>query len=243
MGQPTPPGDNVPLYEGLSPEWNDIVGAIPENMRAELAPRLKERLDAYEPLKQWENLHNAGVTPDQADTALNLYKIIDSNPQQVYETIGRHLGLTPQQAQDVVEELEDADQNDPRVARLQQQVDTLTQIALTQNQQTRQEKLAAEQDASLNAEIEGIKKKYGDDIPEDEILMRMMHKDMTAEQAYQEYSARVSDIRSRRPSPMILGGGGNVPVRKIDPLKLDSAGRKTLVAQMLDHANAERLAP
>lgn len=243
MGQPTPPGDNVPLYEGLGPEWNDIVGALPEDKRAELAPRLKERLDVYEPLKQWEDFHNKGITPEQADTALNLYKIIDSNPREVYETIGKHLGLTAAQAEQVVEELEDADQNDPRIAKLQQQVDTLAQIALTQNQQTQQQRLAEEQDAKLDAEISAIKKKYGDDVPEDEIIMRMLHKDMTAEQAYQEYNSRVTDIRSRRPSPMILSGGGNVPPRRIDPIKLDNKDTKSLVAQMLDHANAERQAP
>lgn len=243
MGQPTPPGDNVPLYEGLGPEWNDIVGALPEDKRSELAPRLKERLDAYEPLKQWEDFHKKGITPEQADTALNLYKIIDSNPREVYETIGKHLGLTAAEAEQVVEELEDADQNDPRIAKLQQQVETLAQIALTQNQQTQQQRLAEEQDALLEAEITAIKKKYGDDVPEDQLVMRMLHKNMTAEQAYQEYSQFVSEIRSRRPSPMILGGGGNVPPRRIDPIKLDNKDTKSLVAQMLDHANAERQAP
>lgn len=242
MGQPTPPGD-MPLYEGLGPEWNDIVGAFPEAQRAELAPKLKERISSYESqlegYKGWDDFQKSGITPDHAKTALDLFSTIENNPQQVYDTIGKYLNISPAQAQEVVEEIEE-NGSDAEIKALKQQIDTLSQIQLAQHQMTQQEQLAAEQDAQLDAEISGIKKKYGDDIPEDEILMRMMHKNMTAEQAYQEYSQRVDDIRSRRPAPMLLGNGGSVPSRAIDPRKLDSKGTKDLVTQMLDHANAER---
>lgn len=239
MGQPTPPGDS-PLFEGLDASWNDIVGAFPEDRRSELAPKLKERISSYEDLKPWGEFSKNGVSPDQASTALNLYNIIETNPREVYDTIGKHLGITAKQAEEVVDELEDADSDDPRIAALQQQVETLAQIALAQRQQTSAEQQAAEQDAKLNKEIEDIQKKYGKDIPEDEILMRMLHKNMTAEQAYQEYSGRVSDIQKRRAAPFVMGGGGTVPNRAIDPVKLDSKDTKSLVAQMMQHANSER---
>jgi polyhydroxyalkanoate synthesis regulator phasin len=239
MGQPTPPGD-LPLIEGLDASWNEFVSAIPEDRRAELAPKLKEQLAQYEPLKQWEDLHKSGITPDQAGTALNLFSIIENNPQEVYETIGKHLGITKEEAKEVVKEIEKDDSGDPRILQMQQQLDTLAQIALAQREMTTKEKQAEEQDRALEKEINDIKAKYGDDIPEDEILMRMGYKGMTAEQAYQEYTGRVTDIRSRRPAPRIMGSGGVIPSNAINPIKLSNQDTKSLVAQMIEHGNQER---
>jgi hypothetical protein len=239
MGQPNPPGD-IPLVEGLDPSWNEFVQYVPEDKRAEFAPKFKERISAYEPLKQWEDLHKSGITPDQAGTALNLMTTIENNPKEVYETIGNYLNITPAQAQEVIEEIQDGDSDDPRIQRLEQQLDTLAQIALAQRDMTVQEKQAQQEDAKLEKEISDVIAKYGDDVPEDEILMRMLHKNMTAEQAYQEYSGRVSEIRKTRPAPRLMGSGGNVPNNAIDVTKLTTPQTKNLVAQMLDHANAER---
>lgn len=238
MGQPNPPGD-MPLFEGLGVEWNDIVSAFPEDRRAELAPKLKERLSSYEPLKQWEDFQKSGISPDHARTALNLFSTIENNPREVYDTIGKYLNITPDEAKEVVKELEDADQDDPRIAALTKQVETLSQIALAQRQMTAQEQRASEADAALERDLDGLKKKYGNDIPEDEIIMRMMHKDLTAEQAYQEYSTRAAELQRRRPAPYIMGQGGHVPNNAIDVKKLDNSGTKKLVQQMIEHANVE----
>lgn len=242
MGQPTPPGD-MPLVEGLGPEWNEFVSAIPEDRRAELGPRLKERVSSYESrletYKPWEDLQRSGITPEYASTALGVYSMIENDPRKVYEAIGNHLGVSPAQAQQVVEEIEE-NGTDAEIANLKKQVETMAQITIAQRQQENQSKLAQEQDAKLDAELKGIQKKYGDDVPEDEIIMRMLHKNMTAEEAYTEYSSRVSELRKRTPAPMIMGGGGNIPSRAVDVTKLDNKGTKNIVAQMLAHANNER---
>lgn len=238
MGQPTPPGD-IPLYDGLGSEWNDIVGAFPEDKRAELAPLLKSRIDQYEPLKQWESFQKSGVTPDQANTALNLFNVIENNPRQVYETIGRHLGITPQQAQAAVKELEETEEttDDPRISTLENQINVLSQIALAQRQQSTQEAQIAEQDALIEKEITNLRSKYGDEVNEEEILMRMLHKNMSATDAHNEYMTMVNDLRRRRPAPMLMGGSGTIPTsRAIDPTKLDSRGTRDLVAQMMQHS-------
>lgn len=239
MVQPTPPGD-MPLIEGLGPEWNDVVSYIPEDKRGEFTPKFKERIGAFEsqyaPLKQWEDLQKSGITPDHASTALKVYSAIENDPKQVYEAIGKHLGITPQQAKEVVEEVQEGDQEDPRIVRMQQQLDTLAQIALAKNNMETQQRQAEEADKAIEAEISEVKKKYGD-FPDDEVLMRMLHKNMSAEEAYQEYASRVDSIRSRRPAPFLLGSGGHVPSSAIDVRKLDSAGTKAVVAQMLEHGN------
>ncbi len=243
MGQPNPPGD-IPLYEGLPADWNEFVGAFPEDKRAELAPKLKERISNYENqltgYKQWDDLQKSGITPEFANTAISLFTTVENNPRQVYDTIGKYLGITPQEAKEAVKELEkqtDESGIDPRIQTMQQQIDTLAQIALAQRQQSSAEIQAAEQDAAVEKEMDTLKKKYGDDVDEEEILMRMLHKNMTAEQAFQEYSGKVSALRQRRPSPMLMGGsGGMVPKPAIDVTKLDSAKTKDLVAQMMQQA-------
>lgn len=237
MGQPTP--NDMPLFEGVPAEWNDIVSAIPEDKRSELGPILRDRVNQYEPLKGWSDLHKSGITPEFAKQGVDLWATIENNPRTVYDTLARHLNITPEQAKEVVEEIEDADQDDPRIKAMQEQINTLAQLTVAKEQQTRQEKMQAEQEAALDKDLNDLKKKYGD-VDEEEIVMRMLQRDMTAEEAYQSYAEKVNGLLKRRPSPMVMGAGGVIPRNAIDVTKLDNAGTKNLVAQMLQQANNER---
>lgn len=238
MGQPDMPPGNMPLIEGLDSSWNEFVQYVPEDKRSEFAPKFKEKVSEYESLRGWGDLAKSGVTPDHADTALRVFASIENNPREIYETIGKHLGITPAQAEAIVEEIEESDSDDPRIKTMQEQLNTMQQIMVAQRNMTVQQQAAAEQDKVLNDELSGLKKKYGD-FPEDEVVMRMLHKNMTAEQAYAEYDSRSAELRRRRPAPQLLGAGGQVPSNAIDPRKLDSADTKKLVAQMMEHGNAQ----
>jgi hypothetical protein len=246
MGQPTPPGD-LPLIEGLGSEWNEFVSAIPEDRRTELAPKFKERISGYENIQKeyepWQQLSKSGITPDFADTAIRLFNTIENNPKDVYETIGKHLGITTSEAKEVVAEIQDGDQNDPQIKIMQDQINTMAQVMLAERQMTAKEQRDAEADANLEKEIGDLKKKYGSEVNEREVILRMVNDGMTAEQAHQEFSDLATQIRSRRPAPMIMGSGGSAPSRAIDVTKLDSKGTKQLVAQMFEHANSERDTP
>lgn len=241
MGQPTPPGDS-PLYDGLGSEWNDIISGFPEDQRAILAPKLKERISGYETqleaVKPWQEFSKGGITPEHARTAVDVYSIIENNPRQVYDTLAQHLNITPAQAKEVVQELENDTTGNPEIAALKQQVETLAQIALAQRQQESQSVQQAAADKEIENELSALGKKYGD-VDEEEIVMRMLQKNLTAEQAYQEYTNKVSELRKTRPAPYIMGQGGTIPAKQIDVTKLDNKATKNLVAQMLDHANAE----
>lgn len=247
MGQPTPPGD-APLFEGLGSEWNDIVGAFPEDKRGELAPILKSRIDAYEPLKAYEDFHKNGLTPDKLGQALTLQQIIENNPRDVYDTIGKHLGLTPQQTQKVVDDIQQGQQqqgeeidpnidavlNDPRFKTMQDQLNALAQLTVMKDQQDRQSRQAAEADAAIERELSDLRKKHGD-FPEEEIVMRMINNDMSAEQALQSFNALADKIR-RKPAPFVMGNGGQVPRNNIDPTKLSNQDTRALSAQMMQQA-------
>lgn len=240
MGQPTPPGD-IPLIEGLDASWNEFVSAIPEDKRAELGPKLKERVSSFDALKPWEDFNRSGIKPEDAHTALQLVATVDSNPRAIYDAIGKHLGITSAEAKEVVKEIDKAEAEGGSSAELEalkNQIATISQIMLAQRDESSQKQLAAQADAELNREIQDVMKKLGT-VPEDEIVMRMLQKGMTAEQAHQEYTARVSEIRKTRPAPYVLGTGGSIPAKAIDPTKLDGKATRNLVAQMLEHRQAE----
>jgi hypothetical protein len=234
----TPPG-NLPLYEGLDPEWNDIVGALPEDRRAELAPKLKERLDAFTPLKQYEDFHKSGVTNDQIQQALQLSTVIDNHPRQVYEKLAEFLGISREEAKEVVEEVEEGveDGDDPRYAALKKQIDVLSQIMLNENQQKTQAQLNAQADAAIDKEINTVKKKFGD-VDEEQLLL-YMGRGLNAEQAYQAYTKRDADIRARRPAPTLLGSGQAVPRQAPDMAKMSPEDTRKFVAQMMEHGRQE----
>lgn len=243
MGQPTPPGD-LPLIEGLDPGWNEFVSAIPEDRRAELGPKLKERVSSltapYEPLKPWEEFTKAGITPEQAKNAVDLYAVIENKPREVYDLLGKHLGVSPQEVKEAVEEATESGDLDPRIQTMQKQIETVAKLVMAQNQQTTQEKQVAQEEAALAKEMDNLKKKYSD-VNEEEIMMRMYAKGLSAEDAYKDYDKFATSIRQRRPAPMILGGGGQaVPPKSIDPTKLDNKGTKDLVAQLMQQGLQER---
>lgn len=242
MTQPevTPPG-NTPLFEGLGSEWNDVLSALPEDKRSLYGSAIRDRISSYEPLKAYEDFHKSGVSADQIGMALQVLSTVENNPREVYEAIGKHLGISTAEVKQVAEEIkkEESSNLSPEYQQLQQQFNTMAQIMLAQRQE--QEKSAAQQreDRELEQAISELKKKHGD-FPEDEVLMRAIHKELSLEDAYKDYEAFVTQTRQTRPAPTLLGSGGSIPRQPLDVKSLDSAGTKNIVAQMLEHANRER---
>lgn len=233
MGQPTPPGDNVPLFEGLDADWNNVLSGFPEDKRAEYAPLIQERLKSYEPLKQYEDFHKSGVGSEHIQTALGIYSMLENNPKQVYDVIGERLGLTAKEVQEISEADDEDIQEDPRIAALQQQVNTMAQLMIGQRDQEVKAQQDKEADAALEKELAGVRKKFGDDLPEDELVMRMHYKGMTGEQAAQDYVNTRNQLMQRRPAPFVMGSNGAIPAKQIDPAKLSGEDTRSLVAQMM----------
>lgn len=247
MTYPTPPGDNVPLYEGLDPSWNDFVSVIPEEKRADFASKVSSIHQQYEPLKQWEDFSKSGITPEHASTALSIYSMVENQPQKIYEELGKYLGISPQAAQQVAETVQqnnnsDDDEIDPRIATMQQQLETLMQIKVAEHNQAQEAQRRAEAEAAIESEWKALKKKHPEitERDEGEIFMRASQKDLNLEQAYNDYLNFLSEVRRGRPTPMVMGAGGSMPAPGIDVKKLDTAGTKAIVAQMLAASNQQR---
>ncbi len=232
MTGPTP--NDMPLFEGLDPSWNDVLSVLPEDKRSEYGQKIAERTKLPDEYSRWENFNKSGITPEQAEYAIGINKLIEDRPMEVYKAIAEHLNIPVAEAKQVVDEIDEGDEDDnPELSALKQQVDVMQKILLTKHNQETQAQQQAAQDAELEKELSGLRKKFGDDVNEDQVLMRMYTKGITAEEAHQQYMSEVAEIMKRRPSPMVLSGGGVVPNKPLDPTKLNPQDTKKLVAQMM----------
>jgi hypothetical protein len=249
-GAPVPPG-NTPLVDGLDSSWNEIVGAFPEDKRAELAPKIRDRIKDYEPLRAYEDFAKSNISSDHINAALSVYSFIENNPHEVYQMLGDSLGISRQQAQQLTQQAQQSTdgeeggtgsqeiQDDPRLTKLQEQYELLARTMVAQYQQQQQMTAEQEEDAQLEQELTDLKKKYGGNINEREIIRRMMTDDVSAEEAYTDYMNLVTEIQKRRPAPFVMGSGSMVPREQVDVRKLDRDQTKNFVAQMIQQQLAE----
>jgi hypothetical protein len=89
---------------GGHPAWDEILNTIPEVLRPQVRPAL-ERWDKgvqeqfqkvhqqYDPLKQYQSYADQKVEPDQINTALEIYRILNENPKLLYQQMQEHFGF------------------------------------------------------------------------------------------------------------------------------------------------------
>lgn len=233
---PTP--NSMPLVEGGNPAWNDVLQYVPEDKRQEVVPKLQEWDQNFqqvqESLSPWKEFVDSGVDPETAQVALNVLQTIETNPEAVYEAIGKSLGITKQEAEELVDEVVEEESQASGISReqfeaLAKQSNAMAQILLAK----REEEALAQQESELDKELSGLREKYGD-FPENEIVYRMLHSDMSAEDALKDYAQFEENLfRQRRQAPRVLSGGGMIPQPKVDPVKLDDRGTRDHVAEMI----------
>jgi hypothetical protein len=272
MGTPIDPnaaavqgGDsNTP---GPNPAWNDVLSAVPEQYhgvltenfqkwdqaaqsRIEQANQQVKAFEAYKPFVDNE------IPAEELENGLRIMYEINTNPQSVWEALGKAYNLTPQQVQQVANDAgidaagaaQAAQQQggqsqqqfaDPRVDKLQQGIELVSQIVL-QDQQAKQ---AAEQDRLLDQELKALEKTHG--AFDQGYVLAMMQNGMDGAEAVQAYqNLRTGILQNGQAfAPDILGsnsgGGSGYPSQAIDPTKLDGKGTRSLVAQMLEAANRQ----
>lgn len=173
--QPTAP---VQTSQGTKPYARHLE-AIPEGLRPMVEPTFQEwdrevnkRFDEvhsrYSPYKEFID---AGLQPAQLREAVDLMRMVVQDPRRIYEALGEHLGITPQQAQQVmaqggqgqVGEPDEFDlgapdqaqqynlENDPRYQQLLQQQEQV--MGLLQQQQ--EQAAAAEGEAWVSQKMSG----------------------------------------------------------------------------------------
>lgn len=234
--------------EDLDPQWQSYLEFVPEEQKEEAVAKIEEIDKSYkaesEKLKPWEEFANKGFEPEQINFALGVVDAIEKDPQQVYDALAKHLGISKKDAQKIVEDdkkNKEGEQTEPwkqQYQSLEEKVNTLTQIALAEKKEKDDEKTIKQQEQELDKELSDLKAKKGE-FDETDILMRMRAGNISAEEAYDQHVSYVKQIRERKAAPYVLGTGAPIPPGKVDVKKLDGKGTKDLVRQYLEHANAE----
>jgi hypothetical protein len=226
--------------KGGHPAWQEILDAIPEQYRDAVMPTLEKwdkgvsnRFQSlhskYEPLKQY-----AEYDPTELEIAINLKQAIEADPRAVWELLAQTYELQPleqgaseQGSVDMGQGYyeEGGSEVDPLI--LQQLAEQQAQLA--ELQQARELEEAEEQ---LDAYMAYLHDEHGEF--DDDYVVTLLANGVDGEEAVNRYKSKFQAAAPTAPTaPKVMGAGGGVPSRAIDPNALSNNETKDLVAQML----------
>lgn len=244
------PVDDAGNSPGQNPAWNDVLSVIPEQFHSVITPHFQkwdqsaqsqiekanQSVSQFEPYKAFIE---HGIEPSELENGLRLMYEVNNNPQAVWNALGKAYSLAneAENADDNEDESEETPQldfqNHPKLAELQQGIELVSQIILTE--QT--EKANAKADAELEAELAELKKTHGE--YDENYVMGLMLNGASAEDAVQSFIDLRNNLLQNNPRPFAphvmgsSGGGSGVPSQAIDPTKMSGKDTRNLVAQML----------
>lgn len=236
---------------GINPAWNELLEVMPSSLHSQITPHLSkwdqnfqtkvnEVHSQYEPYKPF--LENQ-VNPEQINYALGILQAIEERPEEVLNALRAYMGeeekVTEQQGpptQDNGPSEQPEWKQDPEWIKTQEMLNTVAQLMVQQRQTETQQ----QEDSALERDLTAAKTKYGE-YDEEWVLTKMYNNPEldidAAVKAYKDFESSVaSRSNPRLPGPPVLGPGGSVPNQDYKPSSLDSKGKKSLVAQMLQQA-------
>jgi len=233
----------------INPAWEELLGVVPSQLHSQVTPHLQkwdqnyqksinEVHSQYEP---WKKYQESGVAPDDVDYALGLLNALSENPQEVIKALQEWVGADGSNEQQGQFNQTQPQQNDlgeddpilshPKFKEMEQAVNTMAQIILSQRESEQQ----AAADAELETDLNELKTKYGEF--DEELVLALASQgdefDFAAlEKAVQTVQERTKVVR--QPGPPVLGGGAAIPAEV--PKPSNDAERRQLVANMLRQA-------
>lgn len=235
---------------------------VPEEHRTLLEPYVKQ-WDAgvtrrFQQLQSqvdpFKDILSEGVDAEQVKNAWNLYQLLDTNPQYLYQLLKTELETGDQGQQQVPPQGAEGDpfQGLPPEVRQQfeQQAKLLEALAnhvLSEKEMTE----IQQQDAELDAFMGQLHTEYDNPVFgkfDDDYVMAKMARGMDADVAIKEYFAAVQQVVTARDqagngpgaqAPPILSGGGAPLMGGTDVKKASSKDVVSLTANLLRQANAQ----
>lgn len=257
QGTPIPQGEGTGEQINVNPAWNDALSGIPEEYHSHLhqtfstwdkgvqdkISKVHSQYEGYRPFL------DAGIQPEEMNFAVGILNAINSNPQQVVEALNEWLaqesgGNPPSNEQQGLGSQPQATEFDlsqhPEYKKMNDMVNTMAQIFVTQREQEEQR----EDDEALEQELSAAREKLGD-FDEEYVIGRLIaaggrESVEDAVQAYQQLVEGAIQNHRRPNAPPVLSGGGSFPNSNVKPRELDSSQTKNLVAQMLAAAQQQQ---
>lgn len=230
-------GQQTQSEGGINPVWEPIrneLGLQFESIKPHLLDIDKGFNDgitkANAKYAPWKDFDEKGITPDKINESFTVLQRLNDNPEEVYAALGQFLqenGRLPKNAQEAEQALDDADEdesNDPRIAELQQQLEDLQNFQQAQQQQIQMEQLNAKAEQEVSREYSTFEAAHPELSEQDRQWIYQQHYMYAAsgpqnikslEDVYKEFSGLTDRIRSTpRPNdlaPRLPGAGGGVP--------------------------------
>lgn len=245
MGSPLQDPSQSNNGDDTAQPWADVLQGIPTQFHGEVTPALEKWHQQHQ--KQYEEIENKysgwkpfidqKINPVQVQSAWGLATALEQDPVETIKTIQAYLEsqgvkFTQEEVKQAVEQTQQENQGyDPRFDELKKQQELMASVIVRNNQ----EKLAAQEDAKVAAEFDGLHKKmiqkHGSDFKEPFVGGLALATGMTLEQAAEAYYAEINSHveQSHRPAPNVLGRGGGLPTSRPDVRTMNEK-------QLNDHA-------
>lgn len=242
---------------GGHPAWNDILQKLPAGLHEMIRPELEkwdrgvqERFQQvqsrYEPYKDFvEN----EVDPQDIQRAMQVYQLMNQNPQMLWEQMGRYYNFAQQQAsnsgqgqQESVEEYDLDESQRENVAAAEgitpeklQQLEQNQQILAKALYQKYEQEQQAQADAELEQELSRLREEFGEFDEEFVIPIAAQTGDVEAAvKKYMELKAKIAgNPRPGSNLPRPIQPGGATPSTSVNPAELDSKDTRNLVVEFL----------
>jgi hypothetical protein len=214
-----------------NPAWG--IDAFPEGFRGVAREKFSEFdrnhqqgiqkvHEQYAPYKQFLD---AKVDPAKLEQAYQFAISLEQDPAGVTKMLAQHLGLSIQEAEAVIADAEQEQQGDPQLTAMQAKLQEMENFIASQQQQTQQEQLIAEQNNLLDQGFASIEKSIGgalDPQVKNAVLRQMFYnQEITGKpadifEAFQQVNEFVTQIRAvPRPgesAPRVVHSGNTVQV-------------------------------
>jgi len=224
-----------PFLSGIPEADRDLVGKYVKDWDANVTKKFQAIHESYKPYKE------LGMEPDKLAEAVNIYRIIDQEPERVLEILQEMLKVeneeivTPEIIQPVVPEYEGLPE--PFVQKFSQMETALERFNNFIELQE-QQRVEAEQFRELDTLLERMHTKHGDF--DDEYVIAKLAAGMSPEDSISSYTKLVEKLTAPKssPAPSLLGGAGGVPTGQVNPKEMTSAETRDFIARALAANNS-----
>lgn len=229
-------GGTIPAPVTENPAWSTQLDKFPDSVKhiareafSEWDKDVQTRFTGIqEKYKPYQAYVDQNIDPQKLESAWGLAQLLESDPTGFTQLLAQQLGMTIQQAEEAVEDLqaEAGGEVDPTIAAMQQQITELTDFITGQQQQQQQSQLAQQQEQQIDQEFAALEGTHGKLQPEikNQILKEMLrlsfesNQPVTVQQAYDSVESFARIVRQQpRPgqlAPRVMPSGGAVPVTK-----------------------------
>lgn len=207
------------IPDAFHPQVKEAFKRWDQGIGSQFQKKAQEYNSQLEKYRQFDPLLERGLTAQHISAAQAIINELSTNPRGLYERLGQHLGITPEQAQDLVEGEEDGEEeenDDPRIAQLTERLQQTEAFLQQQHERQMQEQA----DVQVSKEIDQVKTKYNlNDKEMHEVLVTAAYlvnrnPNITLEQAFQNWDTRRRELYAQSPN---VNAPSVVPVNGGDP--------------------------